>query len=939
ADRLLLQSGEIMLQNELEMLNQEQLSQAVREELLASQQALLMRQIENSEAALKTMVVLLEQHLSTEAKRVSSLANTIPQDLPEDDQESQALAAEVGGLAQEFEKVVENLKTATAAHDDVARQLELLNREYDSIREQLKLGGGGSAMAQVLFNLESRIHDARTVATTVQLPTLGETRLARLQVEDKLRGQLDIEKQFADRSSGAIKRLVDTRQEVLAKLQTQYGSLTRALALLDIEHRKYQETAKEITAYVHEQLFGFSMRSVPPISAQTVTDLPTGLRWEFQRRHWVEFGGALRGVVTRMPVLTTMVVLAVALLLLARRRIGAALERTGEKTRRISTDHYAYTVQALVWTLLLAVPLPLLIGFLSWVLMQTPGPSDWARGVIFYGFRNAMWITLALTWVSAVCRGGGLGAIHFRWDEQLLPPCRRAIFLFAVVYIPADLLTCSTLFGDASDHFHSVGRVSFIVAHVWTAIVLWHLLRSSDGISASLAERHPARVVTRWRYLWYPLLVACPLGLVVLAAMGYLLTAQTLSLVLFATAVLIVNGIILYFLVLRWFMIKFRRLALEEALDRRRAQQEAAASEAPQEPSGEIVTVDVEEEEGLGLESMGDQTRDLLQSFFVLGVAAAVLVLWADKFPFVTVSLPMAGGLTLLGLAKAILIIVVTYVAVRNLPGLLELAVLRGTVIEAGTRNAIATLSQYAVIAIGFALLFNVLQLDWSKFGWIAAALSVGLGFGLQEVVANFVCGLILLFEQPIRVGDVVTVEGTTGTVTKIRMRSTTITNWDRQDFVVPNKSLITGTILNWTLSAPLNRVVIPVGVAYGSDTEKARQILLDVAADHPRVLDDPAPIASFEQFADSSLNLVLRAYLPNLDNRIGTISELHTEIDKRFADAGIKIPFPQRDINFRGGWVGVPAEASAPEEDGKQKAVSVRSSSDEPSPGASRPK
>jgi potassium efflux system protein len=134
-------------------------------------------------------------------------------------------------------------------------------------------------------------------------------------------------------------------------------------------------------------------------------------------------------------------------------------------------------------------------------------------------------------------------------------------------------------------------------------------------------------------------------------------------------------------------------------------------------------------------------------------------------------------------------------------------------------------------------------------------------------------------------------------------MRATTITNWDRQEFVVPNKTLITNTLLNWTLSEPLNRVVVAVGVAYGSDTDRARNILLDVANDHPRVLDDPEPIATFEQFGDSSLNLVLRAYLPDMEHRLATITELHTEIHRRFADAGIEIPFPQRDVHLRTGW------------------------------------
>ncbi len=116
---------------------------------------------------------------------------------------------------------------------------------------------------------------------------------------------------------------------------------------------------------------------------------------------------------------------------------------------------------------------------------------------------------------------------------------------------------------------------------------------------------------------------------------------------------------------------------------------------------------------------------------------------------------------------------------------------------------------------------------------------------------------------------------------------------------MVPNKTLITNKFVNWTLSAPLNRIVVPVGVAYGSDTEQARKILLEVAADHPNVLQDPAPMAIFEQFADSTLNLVLRAYLPDRSNREGTITELHTEIDKRFAAAGIEIAFHDKTFTF----------------------------------------
>ncbi len=178
--------------------------------------------------------------------------------------------------------------------------------------------------------------------------------------------------------------------------------------------------------------------------------------------------------------------------------------------------------------------------------------------------------------------------------------------------------------------------------------------------------------------------------------------------------------------------------------------------------------------------------------------------------------------------------------------------------------------------------------------------MGIGLGFGLQEIFANFISGIILLFERPIRVGDVITLGDTTGVVTRIHMRATTITDWDRKEYVVPNKDLITGRLLNWTLTDQTNRIVVNVGVAYGTDTVHARGLLLQVASQHPLILSDPAPIATFEGFGDNSLNLVLRCYLPTLENRLTTLTELHTGIDEAFRAAGIEIAFPQLDIHFR---------------------------------------
>jgi len=183
---------------------------------------------------------------------------------------------------------------------------------------------------------------------------------------------------------------------------------------------------------------------------------------------------------------------------------------------------------------------------------------------------------------------------------------------------------------------------------------------------------------------------------------------------------------------------------------------------------------------------------------------------------------------------------------------------------------------------------------------WLVAALGVGIGFGLQEIVANFISGLIILFERPVRVGDIVTIGDTTGVVSKIEIRATTIRNWDKQELLVPNKEFITGRLLNWSLTDQLNRIVVTVGVAYGSDTRKAMAILAEAADENQHVIKDPEPIVTFEGFGDNSLTLVLRCYLDNLDYRLTVTTELHQTINDKLEAAGISIAFPQRDIHLR---------------------------------------
>jgi potassium efflux system protein len=269
--------------------------------------------------------------------------------------------------------------------------------------------------------------------------------------------------------------------------------------------------------------------------------------------------------------------------------------------------------------------------------------------------------------------------------------------------------------------------------------------------------------------------------------------------------------------------------------------------------------------------------------------------------------------ITLGDVLLALLIAAAVLALVRNLPGLLEVSLFQR--LPAGERYAYATIVKYAVTIAGLALAFDTLGVGWSSIQWLVAAVGLGLGFGLQEIFANFVSGLIILFERPIRVGDTVTVGEVSGTVSKIRIRATWITSFDRKELVVPNKEFVTNRLVNWSLTDAVLRVDIPVGIAYGSDTELALRVLRRVAEENEHVLADPPPQALFLGFGDSALSFELRVFSPDVAHFQSIRHQLHLAVDRAFREAGIEIAFPQRDLHLRTlpqGWPAPPAPGTA---------------------------
>ncbi|MEZ5599499.1 MAG: mechanosensitive ion channel, partial [Pseudomonadales bacterium] len=267
-------------------------------------------------------------------------------------------------------------------------------------------------------------------------------------------------------------------------------------------------------------------------------------------------------------------------------------------------------------------------------------------------------------------------------------------------------------------------------------------------------------------------------------------------------------------------------------------------------------------------------------------------------------------AVTLMDLLTGLFVLVITVVGARNLPGLVEIGLLSRTRIDAASRYAITSILRYAIVIAGTLVGLSVLGMRWSQLQWLAAALSVGLGFGLQEIFANFVSGLILLFERPFRVGDIVTVDNLSGTVTRIRTRATTILDFDNKEIFVPNRTFITGQLINWTLSNAMTRVVIQVGVDYGSDTDLVHRLLMQVAQEHPRVVADPAPKSWFLSFGASSLDFELRVFVATIEDRLMVQDALNTRIAALFAEHGIGIAYPQLDVHIRGTGEGGAASA-----------------------------
>ena len=581
-------------------------------------------------------------------------------------------------------------------------------------------------------------------------------------------------------------------------------------------------------------------------------------------------------------------------------RIKQRLSKINGEINRLKYDNQWNTPQALLLTAFLTLSGTLwflaICQMLGFFFMKNPTEFwDWSFSMAGYWWFFTFWLSLF--------RPNGIFVRHFEFSQQSAVRFQSVIKRIVVAVV---LLLNTSVFSNVTDYGLAndvIGQVNTIVSLLFCIIIIAprfkNVLRSYEDEKKS--HNHIIVKIVQFG------LQIIPVGLVLLVALGYYYTALNLIQHLINSYIAWCVWWLIRQVIYRGITVSSRRLA-HRRLEEKLRQKQAGFNDGS--TSDDVVVLN-EKEEGLALNEVRSQLLRFADLFIWTALIGIFYYVWSDLITVAsylrevtlwqqtttTEAGTVTESITLFNLLVALVIVGITYVLVRNISGILEVLIFSRVNLSQGTPYTITTLLTYIFIAIGGAWAFATLGMSWSKLQWLFAALSVGLGFGMQEIFANFVSGIILLFERPIRVGDTVTINGVSGTIAKIRIRAITLIDFDRKEVIVPNKSFVTGQVINWALSNTMTRLVINVGVAYGSNLELVKKLLLQAANEQTTVLKDPEPRAYFLSFGASTLDHELRVYVAQLAERTNTIDALNRRINELFAENNIDIAFNQLDV------------------------------------------
>ncbi len=898
------------LRSELSMLDHELLSMPMRVELLEAQRDQVAHTVERVSARVTILSELSTQKGSAEAEQAEADAEAAVSDAAGKHQLIQELAEDNAGLTRETSALATELSEINERGGATAKETKRIEEGFRTAREKLEVAGLSEVLGEVLRHQRQTLPNQRKLGKRVSRleKTGAQSALRQIQYTEetkKLRSvydyvnehTADLEPAEAARVSLDLYELTSARLLLLEKAISLNKSYSRSMTEYAAATRQLLKVTADFDNFLAEKLLW--IRSAPAPNLETLQAIPGQVATLLSPERWHEVLRTLAVQVTRSPLFVLLLGL-VGVLLWKAHHMLVLLRDTGNQMGKPSLDKFSFTLKALGLTLLLAAPLPLLLAVSGWELGSEAEATQFTRAVSIALLRVAPTF-LYLQFFSVMCIQGGIAEKHFVWPDPIPRRLRRGFRRLMVVFLPAVFILVVLVNDEQQVLLAGLERILMVVALGVVALFFYRL--------SKLLVKHSIGSNLPLRFLWPALTVVVPLILAVLGVIGYTYTAGKLGSSLVQTLWFLFGLVVLHQVVVRWLLLVQRRLALQAIRERMRAAQE---EKAPVDSEMEGLSDQLDEPE-IDLVAMSDESRKLLNTLLVIIGIIGFWHIWSDVLPALNIlnavtlwhhTAVVAGEetiapVTLANIGIAILIVIVTYVAMRRLPALLEIVLLQRVSMTAGARYTATTLTTYLIVGIGLLAFFNVIGADWSKLQWLFAALSVGIGFGLQEIVANFISGLIILFERPIRVGDVVTIGNTDGVVTRIQIRATTIRTWDRQELLVPNKEFITGRLLNWSLSDQTTRIKVPVGVAYGSDVQLAMSLMDEAARENENVLAEPTPSIIFEAFGDNALNLVLRFFVGSQNIRMTTITQLHEAINSKFNDAGICIAFPQRDVHI----------------------------------------
>ncbi|MGE0626122.1 MAG: mechanosensitive ion channel domain-containing protein [Pseudomonadales bacterium] len=784
-------------------------------------------------------------------------------------------------------------------------------------RARLELAGTSEAVGRWLWSERRRLEPTARLRQELEelRGQLAEERLERVTLYEEKRSLVDLpgaaralaeaSRRTADEgeadtlAAADLEPLLAERAELLTLLEP---LLERRIEVLEQSERAKSEQIDLTVAL--RQLLDRHLLWAPshaPLNASWLARVPEGLydlvkpsrfvttlelsATAFTARPWPWIGNAL------------LLAGAIVLRLRAPRRI----ETYAAVTRHLRGENYGASLKSLGWTIAAALPAPLAVWLLGDLLQSvgTPGRYSFSLGRALDTLVVPLLALQLLRW-TAVERG--LGHAHFRWMRARRETLRRLLPVTAAVVLPTYFVSSLAFVRNLDLPNDVQARLAIVIACTAIAVAVWRALDAGRIWVVRGVETEPSMLRKLLR-------VAIPIAVMAIAALavlGYVYSAGILMVALLATFTLTVAITLATGMLGRWLLLAERRLAWSRLEERR------AAAAAADQDSGEVLP---EAEAEVTLEQVNAQTRRLLRALRLTLAAVGFVWVWADILPafarldeialwHLTEVGPDGGSVlapvTLMAVLLGAFVLALTVVAARNLPGLIEIGLQSYTRIDAASRYAITSIMRYAIVIAGVVAGLGLLGLRWSQLQWMAAALTVGLGFGLQEIFANFVSGLILLFERPFRVGDIITVGDLSGRVTRIRTRATTILDFDNKEIVVPNKTFITGQLVNWTLTDTTTRITIKVGVAYGTRPQRVHELLKQAAREHPLVLAEPEPQSWFLAFGASSLDFELRVFVSAIVDRLPVQDRLNSRIAELFAEHGIEIAFPQLDLHVR---------------------------------------